>query len=87
MSRRLMTTDEHAICELLGDLHWRIKRVIQGPQALRDWQEATFHIHALQNMIMSQAAARAYPERYRLLGEASEQFLDPGNRQQEPPHA
>lgn len=33
-----------------------------------DLNEAIVHIHALQQMIMSQAAGRAYPETLRLLG-------------------
>lgn len=33
-----------------------------------DKQEAATHVHALQNMILAQAAARAYPRRYRLIG-------------------
>lgn len=39
-----------------------------GPQASNDWAEAAQHIHCIQNMVMAQAAARAYPERFRLLG-------------------
>jgi hypothetical protein len=36
-----------------------------GPQ---DWRELVFHIHAIQNAVLSQAAARAYPRHFRLLG-------------------
>jgi hypothetical protein len=35
---------------------------------MHDLAEAVHHIHALQHTIMAQAAARAYPERFRLLG-------------------
>ena len=35
---------------------------------IQDKAEFCFHIHALQNMVLSQAAARAYPDEYRLLG-------------------
>jgi hypothetical protein len=33
-----------------------------------DLAEAVHHIHAIQRMILAQAAARAYPDLYRLLG-------------------
>lgn len=33
-----------------------------------DINEAMHYIHALQNMVLSQAAARAYPSKYRLMG-------------------
>ena len=34
-----------------------------------DMPELAMHIHDLQRMIMSQAACRAFPNQYRLLGE------------------
>lgn len=36
--------------------------------ARQDFEEAMNHIHALQQMIMAQAASRAHPELFRLLG-------------------
>lgn len=36
-----------------------------------DWIEACDKIHQLQHMIMAQAAARAYPELFRLHGEGA----------------
>ena len=33
-----------------------------------DYREVVLHINALQNMVMAQAAARAYPSRYWLMG-------------------
>lgn len=41
-----------------------------GETRRADMTEAVHHVHALQNMILAQAAARAYPDRYRLLGSA-----------------
>lgn len=41
-----------------------------GPTRGADLVEAGIHIHALQATVMSQAAARAHPDRLRLLGEA-----------------
>ena len=54
-------SDELAILlrKIIGD---------EPPNAYHDWVEATTHIHALQNMILSQVAARTYPTRFRLLG-------------------
>lgn len=42
--------------------------VDSGPTRDADLAEAVHHIHALQKMIMGQAAARAYPSTFRLLG-------------------
>lgn len=36
--------------------------------AADDRAEVAHEIHAIQHRIMSQAAARAYPDRYRLMG-------------------
>ena len=44
--------------EIIGD----------GPTRSQDLNEAALRIHAVQHMIMSQAAARAHPDLYRLLG-------------------
>jgi len=40
-----------------------------GRSRLGDLGEIAGHIHGIQHAVMSQAAARAYPDRYRLLGE------------------
>lgn len=46
--------------EIIGD----------GPTRAQDINEAALRIHAIQHMIMSQAAVRAHPDLFRLLGEA-----------------
>lgn len=33
-----------------------------------DWNECAVEIHVIQHRIMAQAAARAYPDKYRLMG-------------------
>jgi hypothetical protein len=43
--------------------------VADGPSRDADIAEAVHHIHAVQRMILAQAAARAYPGQYRLLGD------------------
>lgn len=40
-----------------------------GPTRDADIAEFVGQVHAIQNSILSQAAARAYPTEYRLLGE------------------
>lgn len=46
------------ICTIVGD----------GPTRDADLAEACAHIHALQHTVMAQAAARAHPGEFRLLG-------------------
>ncbi len=43
--------------------------VTDGPARERDVNEAALRIHSIQQMIMSQAAARSHPGRFRLLGQ------------------
>lgn len=40
-----------------------------GPTRDDDLNEVVVHVHALQAMVLSQAACRAYPGQFRLLGE------------------
>lgn len=41
----------------------------RGDTRAPDMDELFGHVHAIQQAIMSQAAARAYPDLFRLLGE------------------
>ena len=69
---KLLTDLEHATIDSLADLHRDMSLIIGNPGSPisdADRAEMVLHIHALQNMILAQAAARAYPEQYRLLGE------------------
>lgn len=66
----LLTEAEHRAMDLTAEL-WNLlcKDVIgRGPSRAGDLRELIGHIHAIQHTVMSQAAARAYPDRYRLLG-------------------
>jgi hypothetical protein len=68
----LLSPVEHLAMSLTRQLAGTLREVIgDGEQAQNDLREAVAHIHALQHAIMSQAAARAYPAKYRLLGEGS----------------
>lgn len=66
----LLTADEHEAIRLLGKVANLLARSIiaDGPTRGHDTDEAFFHVHALQRMVGSQAAARAYPDQFRLLG-------------------
>ena len=65
-----LTALEQGIVSNLGRIHEMICRATgDGPTRTEDIREATGHIHALQNMILAQSAAREYPMEYRLLGE------------------
>ena len=66
----ILTDDEKYAMELLSKLSGAMRRIIGDahPVGKSDWAEAVADIHHLQRMVMSQAAGRAYPERYRLLG-------------------
>lgn len=62
----LLTDLELEAMDLSAKLANKVKEMIGS--ASPDWSEAALHIHGIQNMILSQAAARAYPDRFRLLG-------------------
>lgn len=67
----MLTEDEQHAMDLtgkLGDL-LATKIIGNGPTRDGDLREMTLHVHSLQHFIMSQAAARAHPDKYRLLGE------------------
>ncbi len=65
-----LTPLEQGIVGNLGRIHEMICRAVgDGPSRTEDIREATGHVHALQNMILAQSAAREYPDTYRLLGE------------------
>ena len=65
-----LTDAEHRAMDLTADLMNLLAAEVigDGPTRAQDLNEAGLRIHAIQHMIMSQAAARAHPDRYRLLG-------------------
>lgn len=68
-----LTDHEHRALDLTAELTNLVTgRIIGGTSVTQprigDVGEFVGHIHAIQHMILAQAAARAYPERYRLLG-------------------
>jgi len=77
----LLTEAEHKLMDLLGEVADRFRMAIldsstedgnardHRPEiADFDWNEVAAIIHQLQAKVMSQAAARTYPDRYRRLG-------------------
>lgn len=66
----LLTQDEHDFMVVSAELAEILRKIIgDSSLAAMDWAEAAAHIHILQRMVMSQAAARAFPDQYRLLGQ------------------
>lgn len=69
MTEDLLTPDELEAVNLTADLANLMRRIIgEGPTADHDWSETAAQIHVLQSRIMGQAAARAYPDLFRLMG-------------------
>lgn len=65
----LLTPDEHHALALTADL-WNLLSRIVGNNRSRhgDLAELAAQIHNVQHAILAQAASRAMPSRYRLLG-------------------
>lgn len=67
----LLSEVEHHTVDLLSEVWECLEAIIgDGPTAPGDRAHAQDHVLALQRMILAQAAARAYPASYRLLGAA-----------------
>lgn len=68
--QELLTVHEMRAIELTAELSKLVIGQVIGQQDARAADVAEFvgHIHVIQRMIMSQAAARAYPDKLRLLG-------------------
>lgn len=74
MIDELLSPLEHKVIADLGQTWNDICQIVGGSSTRNgDLNEAVHHIHALQKMIMGQAASRAYPSSYRLLGETIQQ--------------
>lgn len=69
MDELLTDLERHAL-DLTGELAGLFGEIV-GPESSRDGDltEIVSAIHILQRYLMSQAAARAYPDQYRALGE------------------
>lgn len=65
-----LTDVEHQALELTAELTNLVcgEIIAHGPSREQDVREFVAKIHDVQHLIMAQAAARAHPARYRLLG-------------------
>jgi hypothetical protein len=68
----LLTEAEHEVVRLVGEAWTLLKErvVAHGDNYDADLAEFTTAVHHIQHAVRGQAAARAYPGRYRLLGAA-----------------
>jgi len=62
-----LTDREHELMDLTAQLARGLFELCEGND--HDKAEVAHEIHGLQTRILSQAGARAYPQRYRLMGE------------------
>ena len=69
----LLTREEHRAMDLTAALYNTLCKVA-GDGPTRDWDlaEIAASIHHIQHAVLAQAAARAYPSRYRLMGQTME---------------
>lgn len=92
----MLTDRERQAVERLGEV-WGDLCAIVGDGSTRDADlaEMAHHVHALQNAVLAQAAARAYPDLYRLAGAGPVQRVEvvvepeadgPPPPEQEEPH-
>jgi hypothetical protein len=73
MSEQLLTDEERNLVATLGYTTYTFSKICgKGDTRDPDQDEWARHVNALQNMVLAQAAARAYPEEFRLLGETFE---------------
>ena len=65
-----LTKNEREIVGDLGRVWGRIadEVVADGRTREADLDEVVSHIHALQNIVLAQSAAREYPDEFRLAG-------------------
>jgi chaperonin GroEL (HSP60 family) len=65
----LLTDAEHTAMATTVALANQLAEIVgDGSTSHGDIAEVVHHLHAIQRTILAQAAARAYPDRYRLLG-------------------
>lgn len=61
----MLTPEELKICEMLGEVY---NAFVKAPRLHPgDVEEMAFHIHAMQNMVMSRSAIRSHPDVFNIL--------------------
>lgn len=93
----LLTEDEKKALQLTCELANLLGKICRTPSRPKghhhsledwignqsnDWAECAVEIHAIQHRLMAQAAARAFPDQYRLMG----QLLDRSKQESETLH-
>lgn len=75
----LLTEAEHQASRMAGELYTFIAEAIvgHGPTREADLAELASAVHVIQRAVEAQGTARAYPGRYRLLGEVIARCGDP----------
>lgn len=69
----MLTDEEQKALKLSAELWNLVARIVgQGPTRSSDLDDFAFHFHGIQNAILANAAARQYPDKYRLLGQTLE---------------
>lgn len=64
-----LTGQELAVMDLTAQLANALAEIVgDGPSRDGDLAELCGHLHGIQRAVMAQAAARRYPQRFRLLG-------------------
>lgn len=65
----MLTEDEMELVDHLGKAMGMFNAICgKGITRMADLEEVCDKIHQLQNIVLSQSAAREYPDRYRLMG-------------------
>lgn len=73
-----LTPQEHAAIKQAATLWNTLCEVVpDGPTRNADLAELIHHVHAIQHTVMAQAAARAHPTLYRLLGSGGPLPVEP----------
>ncbi len=73
----LTPAEEEALEAIANTANALYKVIGTGPQSEFDMAEAIHHVHSLQSMIMSNVCARAYPDRFRVLGATNTKLAEP----------
>lgn len=69
MPSEILTEAEHSLIRDIANVFGGFLKIMEHDASYGgDIQEIIYHVHALQNHVLAQAAARAYPFKYRLLG-------------------
>lgn len=69
MTAELLTPNERHAVALAGQLAEVLAQIVGTSRtSVDDLNELLAHVHVIQNAVLAQAAARAYPGQYRRLG-------------------